>query len=196
MGLGPLAQPLFYQYKCTLKPADGLQGNGSAQSKAMHGGTWSLISKADRFSTECPAGRAAARGHLGHCPSPCNRRMPGHRSRGRTALPATYHHTGPGAEGGGGWPMHATAQPWHAEGRPLPTGALRCLLSPRERRGAPPAARPGGCHGSSAGRLWRLAACSMSMRSFRTSSALASACTQTRNIKDVGQPTPLSHHRW
>jgi len=26
-----------------------------------------------------------------------------------------YHsHTGPGAEGGGGWPMHATAQPWHA----------------------------------------------------------------------------------
>ncbi len=33
-------------------------------------------------------------------------------------------HTGPGAEGGGGWPMHATAQPWHAEGRPLPNGAL------------------------------------------------------------------------
>ena len=45
-------------------------------------------------------------------------------------MPATPH-TGPGAEGGGGWPMHATAQPWHAEGRPLPTGALRRLLSSR-----------------------------------------------------------------
>jgi len=53
---------------------------------------------------------------------------------------ARHPHTGPGAEGGGGWPMHATAQPWHAEGRPLshrevrsanPTGALRRLLSPR-----------------------------------------------------------------
>ena len=37
---------------------------------------------------------------------------------------ARHPHTGPGAEGGGGWPMHATAQPWHAEGRPLPNGAL------------------------------------------------------------------------
>ena len=54
-------------------------------------------------------------------------------------MPA-HPHTGPGAEGGGGWPMHATAQPWHAEGRPLshrevrsanPPGALRRLLSPR-----------------------------------------------------------------
>ncbi len=35
-------------------------------------------------------------------------------------MPA-HPHTGPGAEGGGGWPMHATAQPWHAEGRPLTT---------------------------------------------------------------------------
>ena len=58
---------------------------------------------------------------------------PSHRSRGRAAQPATTHNTGPSAEGGGGWPMHATAQPWHAEGRPLshrevrstnPTGAL------------------------------------------------------------------------
>jgi len=39
--------------------------------------------------------------------------------------PCLHPHTGPGAEGGGGWPMHATAQPWHAEGRPPPTGALR-----------------------------------------------------------------------
>ncbi len=40
-------------------------------------------------------------------------------------MPA-HPHTGPGAEGGGGWPMQATAQPWHAEGRPLLTEALRC----------------------------------------------------------------------
>ena len=46
--------------------------------------------------------------------------------------------TGPGAEGGGGWPMHATAQPWHAEGRPLATEALRI----------PSKAVAGGCSGA------------------------------------------------
>jgi len=44
-------------------------------------------------------------------------------------MPA-HPHTGPGAEGGGGWPMQATAQPWHAEGRPPPTGALRRQTEP------------------------------------------------------------------
>jgi hypothetical protein len=29
---------------------------------------------------------------------------------------AHHPNTGPGAEGGGGWPLQATAQPWHAEG--------------------------------------------------------------------------------
>ena len=43
-------------------------------------------------------------------------------------MPA-HPHTGPGAEGGGGWPMHATAQPWHAEGRPLPDVAVRSVIS-------------------------------------------------------------------
>jgi hypothetical protein len=61
-------------------------------------------------------------------PSPAGWQRLRHRSRGKAALPATPQ-TGPGAEGGGGWPMHATAQPWHAEGRLLPTEALRCLLS-------------------------------------------------------------------
>ena len=41
-------------------------------------------------------------------------------------MPA-HLHTGPGAEGGGGWPMQATAQRWHAEGLPSPTEALRRL---------------------------------------------------------------------
>jgi hypothetical protein len=36
--------------------------------------------------------------------------------------PAHHPHTGPGAEGSGGWPMHATAQPSHAEERPSLTG--------------------------------------------------------------------------
>jgi hypothetical protein len=48
----------------------------------------------------------------------------------RESGPAQHPRTGPGAEGGGGWPMHATAQPWHAEGLTLPTGALRRLQSP------------------------------------------------------------------
>ncbi len=66
-----------------------------------------------------PRSRARRPGaHL--CPHSCGR-MPGHRSRGRGALPATTT-PAPRAEGGGGWPMHATAQPWHAEGRPSPTG--------------------------------------------------------------------------
>ena len=76
-----------------------------------------------RFSPEYPAGRAAARGNLGPSPSLSTRakaRPPQQRGSG----PAFHHRTtGPGAEGGGGWPMHATAQPWNAEGRPPPTAA-------------------------------------------------------------------------
>jgi hypothetical protein len=34
MGSGPLAQLLFYQYKCTEERSERLQGNGSTQSKA------------------------------------------------------------------------------------------------------------------------------------------------------------------
>jgi hypothetical protein len=37
MGSGPLAQPLFYQYKHTTQQAEQPQGNGSAQNKAMRG---------------------------------------------------------------------------------------------------------------------------------------------------------------
>ena len=117
-----------------------------------------LISRPARFSTECPASRAAARGNLEPSPSPSTRakaRPP----QPRESSSACHPNTGPGAEGGGGWPMHATAQPWHAEGRPSPTGALRCLLSPRELPGTPPAARPGGCHGSSPGPPWQHAPC-------------------------------------
>ena len=54
----------------------------------------------------------------------------------RESSHALHPHIGPGAEGGGGWPLQATAQPWHAEGRPLTTGALGSLLSPAVRPAA------------------------------------------------------------
>ena len=98
-----------------------MQGSGSAQSKAIRWRPSKLISKTARFSPECPAGRAAARGGPEPTSAPlmrANARPPQPRERS----PAHHLTTGPGAEGGGGWPMHATAQPWHAEGRPSPTG--------------------------------------------------------------------------
>jgi hypothetical protein len=36
MGLGPLAQPLFYQYKCTCERMDRLCRNGSGEISAIH----------------------------------------------------------------------------------------------------------------------------------------------------------------
>jgi hypothetical protein len=38
MGLGPLALPLFYQYKCTYGLVEPLQGNGFMQTLALLGG--------------------------------------------------------------------------------------------------------------------------------------------------------------
>ena len=87
-----------------------------------------LISSPTRFSSEYPTGRAAARGDLEPSTSPsarANARPPQPRGSGPAFHPQI---TGPRAEGGGGWPMQATAQPWHAEGRPLPAVAQRSLL--------------------------------------------------------------------
>ena len=36
MGSGPLAQPLFYQYRCTHGRADWLCCNGSGEISAIH----------------------------------------------------------------------------------------------------------------------------------------------------------------
>jgi hypothetical protein len=36
MGSGPLAQPLFYQYKCTNERMDRLCRNGSGEISAIH----------------------------------------------------------------------------------------------------------------------------------------------------------------
>jgi hypothetical protein len=69
-GLVALAQPSSYQYKRTERPAGPLRGNGSTQSSAMRWRPWRQIYNLSRFSPECPAGRAAARGNLGPHPSP------------------------------------------------------------------------------------------------------------------------------
>ena len=70
MGSWPLAQPSFYQYKCTERRAERLKGNGSTQSLAMRWRPWRQIKNRSRFSPECPIGHAAARGNLGHHPNP------------------------------------------------------------------------------------------------------------------------------
>jgi len=72
---------------------------------------------------ESPPRRAAARETLGHLWQPPPVTSPKATAAAGEQL-SPPPHTGPRAEGGGGWPMHATAQPWHAEGRPLPNGAL------------------------------------------------------------------------
>ena len=73
----------------------------------------------------------------GRPPATCSQEKPRHRSRGPQTGPTTQPMApGQGAEGGGGWPMHATVKPWHAEGRLLPTGALRRLLSSLAQRRA------------------------------------------------------------
>jgi hypothetical protein len=58
----------------------------------------------------------------GGSPLPLLMRVNARPPQPRERSPAHHLTTDPGAEGGGGWPMHATAQPWHAEGRPSPTG--------------------------------------------------------------------------
>ena len=91
MGSWPLAQLLFYQYKRTEQRAEQLRGNGSTQSKAIRWWIGKLISKAIRFSTECPAGRAAARGNLGPSSSSSTRakaRLPQPREDSHACTPS------------------------------------------------------------------------------------------------------------
>ena len=158
MGSWPLAQSLFYQYNRTIERAGRLRGKRSAQTAATPNRPSSLITNAARFAPNRSTSAQPREEILGLPPAP--RRLAAARPpQPRESGPARHPNPGPGAVGGGGWPMHATAQPGHAQGRPSPTGAMRCLLSPRERRGTPPAARPGGCHGSSPGPPWQHAPC-------------------------------------
>ena len=124
MGSGPLAQPLFYQYKCTLKKSEPLHCNGSKQSRAMR---WRLGKRSEQgphsARNKHPAAQPRAQ-TSGLTPGP-SRLKAAAPPQPRESSRARHPITGPGAEGGGGWPMHATAQLWHAEGQPSSTAARR-----------------------------------------------------------------------
>ncbi len=117
MGSWPLAQSLFYQYKCTIRSAGCVAGQSIWSQPAdaeRRGLTQQQGRQIQRQCINGPCSCAAASGlHLG----PTGVTSPRHRSRGRVAMPAITHHSGPSAQGGG-WPLQATAQPWHAEARP------------------------------------------------------------------------------
>jgi hypothetical protein len=122
-----------------------------------------LINRPARFSSEYPTGRAAARGNLEPSPSPSTRakaRPP----QPRESCPARHPTTGPGAEGGGGWPMQATAQPWHAEGRPLPTAAEIAVTRELQKKGG---RKPPELKSPRWWSPWRPAACGRSQRLWR-----------------------------
>jgi hypothetical protein len=95
MGSGPLAQPLFYQYRCTHGQADRLCCNGSGEIPAIHARFASITIKRSNLIAldllQSPA--TQPREVLDRLPAP-QPITPGleqrrHRSRGRAALPAT-----------------------------------------------------------------------------------------------------------
>jgi hypothetical protein len=94
MGSGPLAQPLFYQYKCTCERMDRLCRNGSGQITAIHARLVSITIKRGNLIAldllQSPA--AQPREVLDRLPAP-QPITPGleqrrHRSRGSSAGPA------------------------------------------------------------------------------------------------------------
>jgi hypothetical protein len=94
MGSGPLAQPLFYQYRCTNRQADRLCCNGSAEIRAIQDRLASITIKRSNLNTldllQSPA--AQPREVLDRPPA-LQPITPGlgqrrHRSRGRALLPS------------------------------------------------------------------------------------------------------------
>ena len=73
MGSGPLARPLFYQYKCTLGEPEPLLDNGSDQSKSIRSGPGSLMIKTIRSGPNRPAPAQPREQTWGITPSPCPR---------------------------------------------------------------------------------------------------------------------------
>ena len=89
MGLGPLVQPLFYQYKCTLGGEEALQGNGSMQSGAPCSSPGLLRIKTFRSRPNRTMAAQPCK-ETGASPlPPTGNQLPGHRSRGRATRPAT-----------------------------------------------------------------------------------------------------------
>jgi hypothetical protein len=94
MGSGPLAQPLFYQYRCTNRQADQLCCNGFGEISAIHDRFASITIKRGNLIAldllQSPA--AQPREVLDWLPAP-QPITPGleqrrHRSRGNSAGPA------------------------------------------------------------------------------------------------------------
>ena len=98
MGSGPLAQPLFYQYRCTYGQADRLCRNGSGRIRAIHARLASINIKRGNLITHDLLGlpaRSRARLAIGFnypnsVPQPITLALGlcGHRSRGSSAGPA------------------------------------------------------------------------------------------------------------
>ena len=94
MGFGPLAQPLFYQYRCTYGQADRLCRNGSAEIGAIYARHASINIKRGNLITldllGCPAAQPReARDRLSSPQlSTLALGLCGHRSRGSSAGPA------------------------------------------------------------------------------------------------------------
>ncbi len=124
MGSWPLAQSLFYQYKRTMGRLERLRGNRSAQTAATLYRPSTLINNAAKISPNKPPPAQSREEICG--PTPAPRRLAAARPpQPRESGPARHPNTGPGAEGGGGWPMQAMAQPWHDQDgrrRPEPCG--------------------------------------------------------------------------
>ena len=111
--------------------AESLRGKRSAQTAATPNRPSSLIINAAKISPYKPPPAQPHEEIRGLIPAP--RRLAAARPpQPRESGPASHPNTGPGAEGGG-WPMHATAQPWHAkEGRrrPEPCGVCSAQVEP------------------------------------------------------------------
>jgi len=103
MDLGPLAQPLFYQYKCI---------NGSAKASCVSRSDGIFADKRRPESSRPDTTEDHGfRSHLNHQPAFWNI---WHRSRGHApCLPSL--HPRAGAEGGGGCLTSATAQLWQVQ---------------------------------------------------------------------------------
>ena len=120
MDLGPLAQPLFYQYKCI---------NGSAKASCIKRSNGIFADRCRPKSSR--PGITKAQGfysHLNHQPAFWNT---WHRSRGHApCLPSL--HPRAGAEGGGGCLTSATAQLWQVQNsRRRLEPSLRSLVKPQ-----------------------------------------------------------------
>ena len=119
MGSGPLAQPLFYQYKCTCGRMDRLCRNGSGEISAIHERLAPIIIKCgnlirlDLFDSR-PRSRARCSIAFQHPnPSPQDWSNCGTAAAGMPfCLPPPASRA---AEGGGGCLTSATAQPWQVQ---------------------------------------------------------------------------------